>query len=89
MLVTNLTQQSIISQWLVYDINNYLDTGLHNFEISNGLLKSCKLAHSRHVLTLEKQKEDQVDIKSLKRKLIQEKIAKLKCKKMLAEQLIK
>ena len=60
MLVTNLTQQSIINQWLLYDTINYLDTESDDFKISNDLLKICKLAHSGYAQALEKQKEDQV-----------------------------
>ena len=75
---------------LVYDTINYLDTELHDFKISNDLLKSCKLAHSRYVQVLEKQNEDQVvDNKSLKRKLIQEEIAEIKRKNTLVEESIK
>ena len=90
LLVTNLIQQSIISQRLVYDTINYLDTELHDFKISSDLLKSCKLGHSRYVQVLDKQKEVQVvDNKSLKRKLIQEEITEIKRKKMLVEEPIK
>ena len=90
LLVTNLTQQSIISQRLVYGTINYLDTELHDFKISNDLLKSCKLGHSRYVQVLDKQKEVQVvDNKSLKRKLIQEEITEIKRKKLLVEEPIK
>ena len=79
-----------MNQRLLYDTINYLVTELHDFEISNDLLKSCKLAHSRHVQALEKQKEDQVvENKSLKRNFIQEEITEIKRKKMLVEELIK
>lgn len=51
LLVTNLTQQSIIHQPLDYDTINYLDTEFHDFNISNDLLKSCKLAYFRYFQT--------------------------------------
>ena len=79
-----------MNQRLLYDTINYLVTELHDFEISNDLLKSCKLAHSRYAQALEKQKEDQVvENKSLERNLIQEEITEIKRKKMLVEELIK
>ena len=40
LLITNLTQRSIINQWLVYDTINYLGTELHDFKILNDLLQS-------------------------------------------------
>ena len=90
LLATNLKQHLIIGQRLVYDAINYLDTKLYDFKISNDLFESCKLAYSRYVQVLGKQKEDQVvDNKSLKRKLIQEKVTEIKHKKMLVEEPIK
>ena len=79
-----------MNQRLLYDTINYVVTELNDFEISNDLLKSCKLAHSGYAQALEKQKEDQVvENKSLKRNLIQEEITEIKRKKMLVEELIK
>jgi len=55
---------------------------VHEIPLTNDLIKSCKLAHSRYTNTLELRKsKDKEEEKSRKRKLKLEEIAEVKEKK--------
>ena len=53
---------------------------MHDIEITNKMLTSCKSAHSRYLIALEDAKrQSQVTEKETKRKLIKIEIADVKC----------
>ena len=87
LLVENLEESSLISQRIVYDHVQASKRDLHQFSISQGLTKSCKLARSRYSQHLEDQKS-KVDAgrkaekrKAEKRKIIFDKINDIKKRK--------
>ena len=79
LLVQNLMEESIESQRMVYDHIRSADKPITEIPITNDLIKSCKLAHSRYTAVLEERKKQckQTD-KDLKRKLKGEEIAEVK-----------
>ena len=83
LLVDNLRETSLVGQKIVYDFLTYGQTAeLHEFQIPNGLLLSCRSAHSRYVASLEEKKKEEMETqKQMKCKLIQEDIAEIKRKK--------
>ena len=89
LLVENLAEESVVCQRMVYD--HVISTGKPVFEIpiTNDLLKSCKLAHSRYTLALEqKRSKNEAEEKSRKRKIKSEEIADVKEKKRALESCI-
>ena len=79
LLVENLMEESIESQRMVYDHIRSADKPITEIPITNDLIKSCKLAHSRYTAVLEERKKQckQTD-KDLKRKLKGEEVAEVK-----------
>ena len=70
LLVENLKKVSIVNQRIVYDHFIASEVKLNEFPISNELLKSCKLAHSRYIAALEENKKSVIsDEKTRKRKM--------------------
>ena len=58
LFVDNLQETSLVGQKIVYDFLTYGQTAeLHEFQIPNGLLLSCRSAHSRYVASLEEKKK--------------------------------
>lgn len=90
LLTENLQEVSIISQRTVYDYMLELDKPVHEIPLTNDLLKSCKLAHSRYTNALEMKKSKVVEEeRSRKRKLKLEEIAEVKEKRIALESCIK
>ena len=56
---TNMEDDSLIAQRLVYDFVKLCDKDLFEYTISAELRKSCKLSHQRWVRHLEQQKVEQ------------------------------
>ena len=79
LLIENLQEKSIVSQRVVYDHLQSFSVDLHEYQMSNGLLKSCKAARQRYGTHLEDQKRKvNDDKKSNKRKLITDEINNVK-----------
>ena len=57
LLVENLTEESIESQRMVYDHIRSADKLITEIPITNDLIKSCILAHSRYTAVLEERKK--------------------------------
>ena len=82
LLVENLQQTSLIIQRLIRDCISDFSRSISEISLTNEMLKSCRLAHSRYVVALEKKRNPAVSQeKSLKRKLKFEEIAEVKEKK--------
>ena len=82
LLTENLQEVSIVSQRTVYDYMMELGKPVHEIPLTNDLIKSCKLAHSRYSNALELRKsKNKEEEKSRKRKLKLEEIAEVKEKK--------
>ena len=82
LLVENLQEKSLISQQIVHGHINSIKIKVQEYNVSINFLKSCRLANSRYITTLEKgrkQKDDSVISK--KRKLVNEEITLMKRKK--------
>ena len=85
-LVENLQQTSLISQRLIFDYVSDFSKPISEIPLTNEMLKSCQLAHSRYVAALDKNRNTTVSQeKSLKRKLKLEEIAEVKEKKRALE----
>lgn len=79
LLIENLQEKSIVSQRVVYDHLQSSNVDLHEYQLSNGLLKSCKAARQRYGTHLEDQKRKvNEDKKSNKRKSITDEINNVK-----------
>ena len=90
LLVENLQQISLISRRLICDYVSDFSKPISGIPLTNEMLKSCRLAHSRYVVALEKKRNPTVSQeKSLKRKLKFEEIAEVKEKKRALEAAIK
>ena len=90
LLVENLQQTSLISQRLICDYVSNFSKPIPEIPLTNEMLKSCQLAHSRYVVALEKKRNATVSReKSLKWKLKLEEIAEVKEKKRALEAAIK
>ena len=89
LLVENLIEESIEPQRMAYDHIRSADKPITEIPITNDLIKSCKLAHSRYTAVLEERKKQckQTD-KDLKWKLKSEEIAEVKKKKRALESCI-
>ena len=57
LLVKNLHEESIVYQRVVYDHVDNTRESITKIPITNAMLKSCKLAHSRYVTALKEKKE--------------------------------
>ena len=57
LLVENLMEESIKSQRMGYDHICSADKPITEIPITNDLIKSCKLAHSRYTAVLEERKK--------------------------------
>ena len=82
LFVENLQEKSLVSQQIVHGKINSNKIKVQEYDISSDFLKSCRLANSRYITTLEKgrkQKDDSVISK--KRKLVNEEITLMKRKK--------
>ena len=85
-LVENMQELSLVSQRQVGDYLHHVGKPISEVPMPNDLLKSCKLAHSRYLAALEKQKVEVVqEAKNLKRKLKREEIANVREKKRVLE----
>ena len=83
-------QTSLIIQRLICDYISDFSKPISEILLTNKMLKSCRLAHSRYIVALEKKKNRTVSQdKSLKRKLKFEEIAEVKEKKRALEAAIK
>lgn len=83
LLVENLEETSLISQRITYDHVQTSKQDLHQFHISQGLIKSCKLARSRYSQHLEDQKSIvAAGRKAEKRKIIREEVDDIKKRKV-------
>ena len=90
LLVQNLQRVSLVSQRIVYDYFFSTEKTLSEFQISNELIKSCKLAHTRYTQSIETNKKTTVQCeKDRKRKLKMEEIATVKEKKQALESCVK
>ena len=58
MLVENLMEESIESQRMAYDHIGSADKPITEIPITNDLIKSCKLAHSRYTAVLEERRSN-------------------------------
>ena len=87
LLVENLEKVSLVSQRMVYDHVMSTEKPLTEYYISNDLLKSCRLAHSRCTAALEENKNALIkgEKKPRKRKLKLEEIAEVKEKRKAVE----
>ena len=82
LLLENLQEKSLVSQRVVYDHINSNNIKISEYELSNDLLKNCKLANRRYNTALEEaRKQEKVDTVARKRKLIDEDIQVAKKKK--------
>lgn len=82
LLVENLQRVSLICQRLVCDYIIESGKEISEIPLSNDLLKSCRLAHSRYATALEKKRVDSTtEEKDRKRKRKLEEIAEVKEKK--------
>ena len=90
LLTDNLEEVSLISQRIVYDYIHESGMSITEIPISNELLKSCKLAHSRYSnsLALKRQQKDK-ESRNDKRKMKMEEIADVREKKRAIESSIK
>ena len=80
----NLQQTSLISQTLICNYVSDFSKPISEIPLTNEMLKSCPLAHSRYIAALEKKRNAAVSQeKSLKRKLKLKEIAEVKEKKTL------
>ena len=57
LLAKNLHEESIVYQRVVYDHVDNTRESITKIPITNAMLKSCKLAHSRYVTALKEKKE--------------------------------
>ena len=90
LLVENLQKVSLVSQRIVYDYFFSTEKTLSEFQISNELIKSCKLAHTQYTQSIETNKKTIVQCeKDRKRKLKMEEIATVKEKKQALEPCVK
>ena len=86
LLVENLQQLSLVSQRIVSDYLTDFGKSIIKVPLTNALLKSCQLAHSRYTTALEMNKnEAHAQEKDRKRKLKVEEIAEVKEKKRALE----
>ena len=70
-IIENLHSSSLSAQRIVYDYLKASKKNIHDVEIRNKMLTSCKSAHSRYLIALEDAKrQSQVTEKETKRKLI-------------------
>ena len=60
LLVENLQKVSLVSQRIVYDYFFSTEKMISEFQISNELIKSCKLAHTQYTQALETNKKTTV-----------------------------
>ena len=82
LLVENLQEKSLVSQRIVYDHINSNNVAIHQYQLPNDLVKSCKLAHSRYIADLKESKLNKAKEDSAgKRKLLNEEIVAVKKKK--------
>ena len=80
----------LVSQGIVYDYFFSTEKTLSEFQISNELIKSCKLAHTRYTQALQTNTKTTVQCeKDRKRKLKMEEIATVKEKKQALESCVK
>ena len=78
-LVENLQQLSLVSQRIVRDYLTDFGKSISKLPLTNALLKSCQLAHSRYTTALEMNKnEAHVQEKHCERKLKIEEITEVK-----------
>ena len=88
--VENLKKVSLISQRLVYDHFMSSAKSLTEFKVSNDLVKSCRLAHSRYVKAMEDFKKAKINNgKNQKRKLKMNEFAEVTEKKRAVESCMK
>ena len=86
LLVENLQQLSLVSQRIVSDYLTDFGKSIIKLPLTNALLKSCQLAHSRYTTALEMNKnEAHAQEKDRKRKLKIEETAEVKEKKRALE----
>ena len=89
-MVENLQNKSLCAQRLVCDVLNSSKKDIHEIEITNKMVTSCKSARSRYVTALEEAKESQKrDANNNKRKLITDEIENVKRKRMEVELCVK
>ena len=89
-LIENLEQKSLKGQRMVYDHIRSIGEKPHDFPIRNELIISCKGASSKYKADLEQSNSTKAeDLKSKKRKLIQEEISEVKRKKLTTEACLK
>ena len=78
-VIENLHFGSLSAQHIVYDYLKASKKNIHDMEITNKMLTSCKSAHSRYLIALEDAKRpSQVTEKETKHKLIKTEIADVK-----------
>ena len=78
-VIENLHSSSLSAQRIVYDYLKASEKNMHDIEITNKMLTSCKRAYSRYLRTLEDaNRQSQVTEKGTKRKLIKAEIADVK-----------
>ena len=88
-LEPNMEELSLIAQRIVYDQIIASNVKIHEYKITNDLLKSCRLAHSRYTQHLAKTKDRQKSTElAVKRKIIEDEIIVVKKKKQEVEDCI-
>lgn len=86
---TNMEEDSLIAQRLIYDVLQKHDGDVSEYPITKDLRKSCRQAHSRMVLDKEKKKlEVERSDQQLKRKSKQDEIATVKKRKFELEKVV-